>query len=120
MRKGSLCSILSPNYLQFCPVQVTINSKKGRMGRKTGRGKTGQAESRGSVPHDLWTPTLWFRPVALTCCLGGLVTKQPGLAAWYGLEPSILWGWRQALGSASQECVKVLQPCYLEGERTEK
>lgn len=57
---------------------------------------------------------------ALTCCLSGLVTKEPGLAAWDGLELSILWGWRQALGSGGQECIKVLQPCDLEDKRTEK
>lgn len=56
---------------------------------------------------------------ALTCCLSGLVTKEPGLAAWDGLELSILWGWRQALGSGGQECIKVLQPCDLEDKRTE-
>lgn len=47
------------------------------------------------------------------CCLSGLVTKEPGLAAWDSLELSVLWGWRQALGSGSQECIKVLQPCDL-------
>ena len=52
--------------------------------------------------------------VGLTCCLSGLITKEPGLAAWDGVELSILWGWRQALGSGSQECIKVLQPCDLE------
>lgn len=46
-------------------------------------------------------------------CLSGLVTKEPGLAAWDSLEFSILWGRRQALGSGSQECIKVLQPCDL-------
>lgn len=56
----------------------------------------------------------------LTCCLSGLVTKEPGLAAWDGLELSILWGWRQALGSGGQECIKVLQPCDLEDKRTER
>lgn len=58
--------------------------------------------------------------VELTCCLFGLVTKEPGLAAWDSLELSILWGRRQALGSGSQECIKVLQPCDLEGKRIEK
>lgn len=58
--------------------------------------------------------------VTLTCCLSGLVTKEPGLAAWDSLEFSILWGRRQALGSGSQECIKVLQPCDLEDKRVEK
>lgn len=52
--------------------------------------------------------------VGLTCCLSGLITKEPGLAAWDGVELSIIWGRRQALGSGSQECIKVLQPRDLE------
>lgn len=52
--------------------------------------------------------------MGLTCCLSGLITKEPGLAAWDGVELSIIWGRRQALGSGSQECIKVLQPCDLE------
>lgn len=58
--------------------------------------------------------------VVLTCCLSRLVTKEPGLAAWDGLEPDVLGGRRQALGSGSQECIKVLQPCDLEDKRTQK
>lgn len=66
-------------------------------------------------PHHFTTHS-----VELTCCLSGLVTKEPGLAAWDSLELSVLWGWRQPLGSGSQECIKVLQPCDLEGKRIEK
>lgn len=79
-----------------------------------------EAGSRSGVPHDLWDQHFMMYHVALTCCLSGLVTKEPGLAAWDGLELGILWGWRQALGSGSQECIKILQPCDLEDKRIEK
>lgn len=45
------------------------------------------------------------------CCCGSLVTEEPGLAAWDGLEVCVLRGLRQGLGSGGQECIEVLQPC---------
>lgn len=52
--------------------------------------------------------------MGLTCCCGSLVTEEPGLAAWDGLEVCVLRGLRQGLGSGGQECIEVLQPCDLE------
>lgn len=46
----------------------------------------------------------------LTCGCGCLVTKEPGLAAWDGLEVRVLRGLRHGLGSGGQECIEVLQP----------
>lgn len=48
------------------------------------------------------------------CCCGSLVTEEPGLAAWDGLEVCVLRGLRQGLGSGGQECIEVLQPCDLD------
>lgn len=53
----------------------------------------------------------------LTCCCGHPVTKEPGLAAWDDLEVWVLRGRWQVLGSGSQECVKVLQPCDLKDRK---
>lgn len=52
--------------------------------------------------------------MALTCCCGDPVTKEPGLAPWDDLEVRVLRGRWQVLGSRGQECVEVLQPCDLE------
>lgn len=94
------------------------------MGRATGRFKTRAVEKTSStvagLPVTLGPQHCRMYHLGLTCGFSGLLPKKPGLAAWDGLELSILWGWRQALGSGSQECIKVLQPCDLEDKRIEK
>lgn len=52
--------------------------------------------------------------VAGPCRCGGLLTKEPGLAAWHNLQVGVLRGLWQVLGSGSQECVEVLQPRNLD------
>lgn len=56
-------------------------------------------------------------PVGLTCCHGGLVTEEPGLAAWDDLEVCVLRGLWQVLGPSSQECIEVLQPRDLQDRK---
>lgn len=94
--------------------------QEGKGCRKTEGFKTGEQGAEAGFHTTSGPQHFMMHCVALTCCLPGLVTKEPGLAAWDGLELGILWGWRQALGSRSQECIKILQPCDLEDKRIEK